>query len=92
MSDNLRVYDLEMTIYTVSGHKYTASLNFKEQVHQGKLNAQEAMSLLEKVESDLKNRTFQRPINYSDFNSETGGIEYFFNPANVECIGIVRKF
>lgn len=86
-----KLYNLELVIYTVSGHKYSARLNFKDDVEQGKMDHDRALKLLNKVESDLRNRTFQRPITYSEGKGNGPSVEYIFNPDNVECVSIIRK-
>ncbi len=87
-----KVYNIELIIYTVSGHKYSARLNFKDDVARGALSEEDAKTLIAKTENDLKNRTFQRPITYSEKKGAGAAVEYIFNPDNVECITITRLF
>lgn len=87
-----RLYNLELVIYTVSGHKYTARLGFKDDVKTGRLDQEEAIRMLERVENDLRRKTFQRPITYTDAKGGDATVEYIFNPSNVECVSIVRKY
>lgn len=92
VDQTLPVYDLELVIYTVSGHKYSARLNFKSDVEKNRMTVEKAREMIQKVEHDIRNRTFQRPITYSDTGSGGATVEYIFNPENVECVGIVRKY
>ena len=90
--DGAQIYNLELVIYTVSGHKYSARLNFRSDVESGRMVREDVLAMIQKVESDIRNRTFQRPITYSDTRGGGATVEYIFTPENVECVGIVRKY
>lgn len=83
------LYNLELAIYTVSGHRYRATLDFKDRVNSGRMSYDRAIQTLEKVENDVRHRTFQRPISYME-EKEEGPVEFIFNPANIECLSVTR--
>jgi hypothetical protein len=87
-----KLYNIELIIYTISGHKYSARMNFKDDAERGRIKTEDAKRMIARVENDLRNRTFQRPITYSENKGSGAAVEYIFNPENVECIAITRHY
>lgn len=87
-----RIYNLELIIYTASGQKFSARLNFLDRVNNGDITEADARVALEGVENDFKYRTFRRPITYLEDRGDRGVHEFVFNPANVVCVNLIRKY
>ncbi len=87
-----RVYNLNLTIHTVSGQKFYAKMNYRDLVNSGKMTDNEAKKMLEQVENDIKYRTFRRPVTYTEKAGELESAEFIFNPRNIVAISLVRHF
>ncbi len=87
-----RLYNMEIIIHTVSNQRYYAKMNLKDKFKNGELDEKSARAALQSVENDLKFRTFRRPITYIETSKGEGESEFIFNPANVICINIIRKY
>lgn len=87
-----KIYNLELIIYTTSGQKFSARLNFLDRVRSGDMTETDARIALEGVENDFKYKTFRRPITYVENRGSKGIHEYVFNSANVVCVNLIRKY